>query len=443
MKRIFRIMICAALCLGMCAAASADAVPRSALTYDTSYLEMYAGYTENGGEWRCTDGRMAALLDAVAAGEITNSLAKGQCFFSLTLAGSSRAGTLRPEMTLYMFKKTALDVRAVTFIVNGRAYDIQANVTRGNIGGAPCEVCRLPLTEELLPLAEALSSAKSARVIVMGAEGVYELSPAKGGSTLEDASLDCFGLYNELAAMGGEVYSLWDVSGAEWKAEGLETVSRVSDDKKDALVKPGDKGDSLTEAQELLAKAGFYAGKKELTAGDKTFAAVCRAQKYYGLPVSGTADSALLSRLKNEPYEEEAEIGIDASVISAEGFDIELTGWYAAKEARTDAGVTGIAAADSDNDLIICKGAYANRGTAQLSLNWDISAFITVDGAEYSASLRAVTNGGAGYSTIVLPYAAGDVLITAEAPASAIANAESITLTVTRGETQIETALSK
>ncbi len=432
-KLIISLIVCAALLIG---AASAEGIPRAALPYDITVLERHEGFSVSSeGEWYAQDHALSAILDCVAAGEINASLTKGAAIFGLTLSGNVQTGSLRPEITLYMVAREPLDVKAVTFIADSVSYDIAAVSERTAIGTAPAEKCRLPVTQELLPLLRSISAGSDVRVIVMGTQGVYDSSLTASSSTLESASLRCFSLMDILSGeLGIDSYGLWDISADEWMSlYSLEPLSHISDDDKTSLIKPGDRGTAVTELQEKLSKNGFYAGKAELTCGVKTVNAICRAQRYYSLIVTGCADEALIRCLTN-PAEPSRDIGrTDAEAVTAGKAKFAPVYWYTAAECRAANGSAGVSVSDSDNTLIIIRGTLNNPSASQLSLNWDITASVTMDGAPFSASLRAVTNGGNGYTTTVLPLAQTEFLITCEVPSAAAENAGEAVLTLSSG----------
>lgn len=442
-RRIFAAIVCLLLFVSLPGFAQL-----ASQGYDVEGLRRYSSFTmdEESGEWSVSDPLFEAVLDAVQAGEAKNYMKEGLAVFQMRLSGNAQTGTLRPEIELLHISDNPIGVRAVSILAGKARYDLRAAGQVTSIGAYQAERVVLPMQN--LNAARAIASAKNVSLLLHGADGVYETVIAsnddKNAKTgLEGASLRCDSLLGELETMHIDSYRLWDLSAAEWEAElGFEPACIATRTNTMGMLVFGDRGDAVEALQDLLAGAGFYAGAREREYGAKTSAAVARAQVYFGLLETGSADDALINCLQSglvpaaaeaEPPEEE--------VLTLADVQVSLHRWWQAGRvlaSRAKDLASGLICSDSGNIFVVCEGEIRN-GSSELGLGWQMSGELIVNGnISYSCVLRAESDDGEGFASALLPMAESRLLVLAEVPGAALAGAETAELVLHNGTETIE-----
>lgn len=445
-KRILAVLMC--LMLAMCAPGIAQMASQG---YDTEGLLRYSSFSLDGesGEWSVSDPLFEAILDAIQAGEVKNNMKDGLAVYQMRLSGNAQTGTLRPEMELLYVASSPIGVRAVSILADGVRYDMRASGRATSVGAYPVEQVVLPMED--LQAAQAIAGAKNVSIMLHGTRGVYATKIAQGSDKnakerLEAASLRCCSLLGELEGLNISSYALWDLSEAEWKLElGFAPQCSAVETNSFGMIVYGDKGSNVESLQELLAGAGFYAGAKETTFGEKTAAAVARAQAYFGLLETGSADDVLVNCLKNGSAPEAEEAKDAALAMEAlEDVQIGLRRWWQAGRVNASASknaLSGLVCSDSGNVFVVCEGAIIN-GSHELGLGWLMTGELIVNGdTAYSCTLRVESDGGENFAPSLLPMAKSRFVALAEVPAGALDGAQSAVLVLTKGAETAEFSL--
>ena len=447
-KRIFAAVVC--LMFALCLPGFAQMASQG---YDTQALERYSSFAEDGstGEWSVSDPLFEAAVDSVRAGEAKNSMKDGFVLFQMRLSGNSQTGTLRPEMEIDYVANKPIGVRAVSILAGGMRYDFRAQGVSASVGGYPAEQIVLPMAD--ISAAQAIASAEEMTVLLHGARGVYETQislhdEAKTAKDrLESTSLRCDSLLGELDGLNIEAYSLWDLSAAEWQAAlGFEPECIAAEADAMNMIVPGDKGGNVEALQEMLAAAGFYAGAAEKEYDSKTAEAVARAQAYYGLLVTGSADETLIAALTSgtaPAAKEEAEAGREMTAVGE--IELCIDRWWQA--GRVNASAAGEAPAslvcsDGSNVFAVCEGRIRNMSGAEIGLGWELTGEMIVNGtARFACTLRAEADNGASFASSLLPLAESRLIVLAEVPAGALDMAETAVVVITDGTNTMEYSL--
>lgn len=436
--------LCIALCLCVSAAAIAEAPANAGACCDIAPLKVYATLQQDaaGGEWTLDDPLYASVIDSVTAGEVTAAARTGLAVFELRLSGNTDTGTLRPEMVVRLFRQKPVGVCAVTFIVNEKAYVFAASAVHEQVGSSACETMVLPLdSEELLELPRAIAAAESVEILIHGTSDVYQNTVARSKGTtaaakLGNTSIECVQLLTALDLLDVSSYALWDVSAQEWEYSGITVENSVSSAKNASYITIGDKGNDVKDLQKQLASAGFYAGAQETTFGSKTAAAVSRAQQWYGLIVTGSADKTLLNCLKDgTPAAESAKEEMTAPVDTLGSLKTCVDRFYTVRTVRVaggDIGMNAITCSDDSNVLFVCEGTVRNEGAEEVTLGWQLTAQLVINSnAKFDCTVRCKNAAGTALNVSVLPLAEGTLVAAAEIPQSALESANEIVLVLT------------
>ncbi len=436
------------LCLLLTVPATADMAAQS---YDVEGLEKYVSFAmdDASGEWTVNDPLFDATIDMIAAGEMKASMAKGFIVYQLRLSGNEQTGTLRPEMEINFFANKPIGTKAVSVLANGVRYDMQAAAQVSGMGGAAMEKIVLPMWD--LDMIRAIAGAETVEILLHGESGVYEtvISAENDGSRkaqTEANSLRCTSLIAEMENMHMDSYGLWDLSLAEWeKALGFTPVCNVSDNSAMNMIAFGERGDNVQALQEMLASAGFYAGSAENEYAEKTAAAVRRAQSFYGLLVTGSADQALIDCLQGNASVAAEEAAAQEIAMDKLGeIEIGFGRFYQARKVAPSAGdlASGLSCTDSGNVFVVCEGAIFNGSAEELGLGWQLTAQLVVNGnIAYDCTLNVECDGGKSFGGAILPLAESRLLALAEIPEGALDNAASASLVFSSGSETIEYSL--
>lgn len=449
MKKFFACILCAAMLLGCVNVgfAALDAQP-----YDIESVggDVRIALDSDSGEWQWNERRFDALMDSIAAGEAKSAMSAGFAVWQVCMSGNEKTATLRPEMELYYFSSGYLGVQAVSVLADGVLYDA---IVRGEdvyVGASHAERVIVPL--DSFETACRIAGAQQIEILLHGEQDVYRTTAAASGEAktvrerMEQASLACDNMFESgrYALVPG--YEMWQAAQVEWEyVLGHRIDSRSRSAQTADYICVGDKGEKVKALQALLAGPGFFFGENENTFGEKTRAAVLRAQEYYGLLPTGSADSALIACLKGDL----AETAESAAEQSAQGGadrlgDVEICmerAWAARRvnpsgSAAADAGVN---CADADRCFVVFAGELASNAAQEINLGWQLTAEVTIDGtAKYACTLRAECDGGTAFAGAVLPMARVRLIATAEIPAQALAAADSLTIAFQYGSESVE-----
>lgn len=440
-KRILALCLC--LMLAMCMPGFAQMASQG---YSLEGLERYSSFIadEESGEWSVSDPLYAAVQDAVAAGEVKNAAKDGLAVYQLRLCGNEKTGTLRPEIEIHYIARNPIGVQAVSFFTGGARYDFAAKGVSAQFGGQRAEQIVLPVDD--IAVLKAIAGAEELELILHGASDIYrtKLSLSAEAKTakaaLEQLSLRCDALTAELDALNAGSYRLWDLSRAEWEAAlGFAPKRTVSEAQEASMLAFGDKGDAVEQLQALLVQAGFFAGAEEKEYGDKTAAAVARAQEYFGLIVTGSADGALIDCLQGEAahVQEAAEAGIELTALGDAAIGMDR--WWLAQKVNASASSAALICSDKGNVFAVCEGRIENRGGSEISLGWTITGELVVNGSiRYACTLRAESDAGEGFGSSLLPLAASRLIVAAEIPQGALENASAAVLVLSDGVNSME-----
>jgi len=441
-----------ALCLCLMLTVPGFAQPASQ-GYELEGLERYSSFSlnEETGEWTVTDPLFDALADAVAAGEVKNSMKDGVVLFQMRLSGNAQTGTIRPEMEIDYIASKPIGVQAVSILAGGVRYDLRAQGVSSAVGGYPAEQIVLPMAD--IDMAKAIAAAEEMTIVLHGVRDLcrVELSAAADAKNTKDelqqASLRCDGLLSALEELQIADYGLWDLSLQEWEAQlGFVPFCSAAEAEELEMLGWGDKGEAVEQLQRLLADAGFYAGAKEKEYDKKTAAAVARAQEYYGLLVTGSADGVLISCLRGESVPAAAQEDAPSPAMDALGdAGICIARWWQAQAVNASeapAGSAGLVCADRDNVFVVAEGRIANNGSAELGLGWEVTAELVLNGSvRYACTLRAESDGGAAFTGSLLPLAQSRLIVVAELPDGALDAAETAEIVFSDGANTVAYSL--
>ncbi|MBQ3222390.1 MAG: peptidoglycan-binding protein [Clostridia bacterium] len=443
-KRILALCLC--LMLAMCMPGFAQMASQG---YSLEGLERYSSFIadEESGEWSVSDPLYAAVQDAVAAGEVKNAAKDGLAVYQLRLCGNEKTGTLRPEIEIHYIARNPIGVQAVSIFTGGARYDFAAKGVSAQFGGQRAEQIVLPVDD--MAVLKAIAGAEELELILHGASDIYRTklslsAEAKNAkAALEQLSLRCNALIGELEALNAGSYRLWDLSRAEWEAAlGFAPACTVSEAQEASMLAFGDKGDAVEQLQALLAQAGFFAGAEEKEYGAKTAAAVARAQEYFGLIVTGSADGALIGCLQGEtaPVREKTEAEVELTALGDAAIGVDR--WWIAQKVNASASSAALICPDKGNVFAVCEGRIENRGGSEISLGWTITGELVVNGSiRYACTLRAESDAGEGFGSSLLPLAASRLIVAAELPQGVLENASSAVLVLSDGTNSMEYTL--
>lgn len=444
-KRILALCLC--LMLAMCMPGFAQMASQG---YSLEGLERYSSFIadEESGEWSVSDPLYAAVQDAVAAGEVKNAAKDGLAVYQLRLCGNEQTGTLRPEIEIHYIARNPIGVQAVSIFTGGARYDFAAKGVSAQFGGQRAERIVLPVDD--IAVLKAIAGAEELELILHGASDIYRTKLSLSAETktakaaLEQLSLRCDTLMAELDALNAGSYRLWDLSRAEWEAAlGFAPACTVSEAQEMNMLAFGDKGDAVEQLQALLAQAGFFAGAEEKEYGAKTAAAVARAQEYFGLIVTGSADAALIGCLQGETTaaaQEKAEAEVELTALGDAAIGVDR--WWLAQKVNASASSAALICPDKGNVFAVCEGRIENRGGNEISLGWTITGELVVNGSiRYACTLRAESDAGEGFGSSLLPLAASRLIVAAEIPQGALENASSAVLVLSDDASSMEYTL--
>lgn len=445
MKRFFAVLLCLALLTGLLPAlAQMDAAP-----YSLADVEGYVrvALDRESGEWSWSEPRFDAMLDSIRAGEAKSGIKDGFVIWQLRMSGNNCTATLRPEMELYYVANGSLGVQAVSVLVGSTRYDIAVQGVNGSIGSCHAEKIIVPL--ESFAMAEEIAAAQEIGIVLHGAQDVYATSVSASDSEktvrarMERASLACDAMFETGLYALVENYGLWEASCTEWETSlGCEPQWSAVECEELAFVCMGEKGDDVEALQALLSEAGFYFGEEEKEFGEKTRAAVLRAQEYYGLLGTGSADAALIACLNGEAPLEQASEPPETAADTLAGLEIGMESCWLARRVNPSANAGGSAVvncSDADNCFAVFAGQICNATAEEISLGWQLTAELCVNGtARYACTLRAECDNGQNFTGTLLPLAETRLIVLAEAPAQALQGAQSLALSFQYGSETLE-----
>ena len=182
-------------------------------------------------------------------------------------------------------------------------------------------------------------------------------------------------------------------------------------------------------------QAGFLYGKTESNASARTRDAVRRAQKYFGMLETGSADSVLVERLQgsaNETGSEEAatelqSVSEDLSAAQAgvvyemaDAASVMLNRYWIAKTLPA-AGEKALfeqpVLMNRDHALLVADGRVQNLSTENLNFYSDLPAVLVYNGVyEYECTVVCERDGGAGFDSVLLPMDESRLVVYAEIP---------------------------
>lgn len=454
-------ILAALLCMALLAC-----MPGMAQSFDTDALK-FAATDEITGEWSASGPLFGSMLDSIAAGDAKNAAGDGFVVFQTTLSGNEQTASVRPMIELYFVAKKPVGIAAVTIELTDEA----GALTRldFNAQGVPCKIGSAAAERVLLPLIgidpEEITGASSVGVVLHGERGLYQTAIERGaqsasaGEKYEIASLEC-GLPADYegcliptdAAVQAEWQRVLGYAPVVMRTVGSEAL--LSDGKICTLPVPyaglsmigmGERGDAVEEVQALLVQRGFSFGETEKEFGSRTREAVLRAQKYYGLFETGSADKALVACLESGEGAAVAEKAAEKTVSLSLGdvLTVENASWWIAEKVYAGgdaAGAAPLSCTDADARFAVFSGTVTNLSGAELSLGWDVTAQLVVDGKfTYECMLRAES--GAGFAGALLPGAVKTLVVAAEAPENVLEAAKTAVIVFTSGESTAEYAL--
>lgn len=444
MKKYFSMLLAVLLLCGMMSVAQADTLTlENALpSISNTQFEKYASYTCDTmtGEWSVHANEADAALAqfATSAPGYTGGIA----YFYLELTGNARTGMVVPVLNIYYMGYNDAKSDAVSFCVDGVRYDFPVVTEETELADYDCERIRVFLNEEGLQMLRAMQDAEDVKVRLHG-KIQYNMKPkfkknyASAKEEIEASSLASFGrLLDELDALGMAEYDLWDASEAYWEAQyGVEpavAVTTIWSNEAETPVKlnpdfemlsRGDNNKGVVELQELLLEKGFMQGDTDYSYGRLTAEAVKRAQKYYGMIVTGSADRKLVDMLSGAAQPEEAEAAqVQGESYRVDGLaEVRVDRFWFAKAVQTSKLGSGAerSGVNSDNCLLIVDGWVKNLSISELNFYWQITGKLVYDGVyEYPLTVLCERDGGLQFDTSMIPLADSRMVLYAEIPSS-------------------------
>ena len=434
MKKIRFLIISLLLCImipSMALAQDGASLSCAAKGLDPDQFSRYSAYSmdEKTGLWRVHAYPADALLDQLWEYGSVNSTALAA--FHLELEGNANTGVLTPIFRFYYVDgKKPINATAVSFLIDGVRYDLAAASTgKMPYGRESAEVISAPLTKEALVILPALAEGQSVSVRILG-DQIYtlELDDATSGRKgIQNYSLSTIPSdYALLQEAGINDYALWDLSYFSWEstygfvpafasytAEYALCGETVSD--AFGMLLPSSEGKAARAAQEMLIEHGFLAGSAGSIFNDQAVAAVRRAQKYYGLIVTGCMDSQL-----ENTFASQIEVSSDqetAYLSLGDSANIALDRYWFASGVSAANGADLRAVANKNHALLIADGMIQNISPNTMHLFMQLEARVVYsDGYAYEATVLCEQNDGSKLDTMLLPMDQARLILFAEIP---------------------------
>lgn len=412
-------------------------------------LIRYESFARNErGDWTVCDQYAAQLLRKLANGDARSYLQSGCILLYPSLRGNDSLGLVEPVLNVLLARNTPIGADSLSIAVGGRVYDFVATPETVSLGSVRCERFSLPLHVEGLTLLEVLAQGEYSVAIYSDTKRVCaEVTQDNSGgwTALEEQSCSALtsfcALYREL---GLENYPLWDLNEAYW-AEGRPRSSiRLQTDGHEDFALDGfdcvdiSDLDSVAALQQLLKDTEFYAGKVDGKIGMQTREAIRAAQQFYGLLLTGQADSVLLDALEGNEH-----VQVDPTLLPAVSVEGDATGaelgqayrWeglaeiqleriWIAPEIRTTNSETevvqsAIVPANTSNVFIIVDGWMANESKRSILLPRDCTVeFAFPSGHTFQGTLCCEQMQGAAWGIELLPMERARIVGSAEIPVS-------------------------
>ena len=447
MKKIIALFAALVLLAASCALAETS-LPAAMPEIDPANFEKYASFAmdESTGAWSVRSIEADAALERFAAN--ASSYTNLACF-TLELNGSARTGLVVPTLAVYS-NRASFD--AISIRIGDARHDFTGVSTEVAAGGVACRKLAMPMDAEDLETLRALSDADSAVVRLHG-DNVYTLKLTRkerysnAKEQIETSSLA--GMRTMLDAVDWSKYDLWDLNEAVWIAQtgvrpqrqtvqlgSAEGDVRLSADLE--MLSRGESGSSVIALQKLLVSAGFLQTVGDSSFGRSVQQAVRRAQQFYGLPVTGSADRTLIDCLTGAAVPAEAEDAEWSGEVLGETAELSLDRWWFAPSVQTAKGGSERSAMNSDNLLWIADGRIRCLSAEELDLYRNISGKLICDGKyEYAAAIVCESDGGAQFASSLLPLEEARLVVYAEVPAAARRAPHEWTLRLQIGEIEL------
>ena len=204
----------------------------------------------------------------------------------------------------------------------------------------------------------------------------------------------------------------------------------------------GDTGEKVRDLQKQLIERWLLSGSVDSTYGERLRDAVLRAQKYYGLMETGSADERLIVCLDGAPNLPKTTVqSVQLHELGSTSIGLNRY-WFAntvAPSAQPAQGRFAHAAGNRDNVLALFEGTIQNDGNSVLDLDWQLKGTLYLDGFAYGCVLLCERDRGGAFDAQLLPLAQSRLVVAAEIPRAAL-KTQSVTLVIEQGGKQLSFA---
>lgn len=433
MKKIMMWLLTVMLLTGGFAAAENMHVPKAGGFTDPAALALQHTVCIDAanGVWSARTYQADAALDWFWE---DGSRTEGPVMMLAELEGSTETGLVTPVLRVYhMVEAEQEPVQVVSVLLGEVRHDFAVTSRFIKLGNKMAEVLSAPLDHTSLQLIDDMIGCEAASVRLIG-DGIVTVK-ISAKSTATKARIEYTGFAGMAQAKvmleqaGMYEYALWDLNAAAWETRygaapvyQSGTVSKVigTAETTDAfgMVRPGTAGTVAAAVQQLLREAGFMVGGDEKNVNNRVTSAVLRAQKHYGMLLTGCMDGTLAAYLTG------AAVPADEKKDSADGMQlggmVEITlgrFWTADAVSAQRAEKADRMASNSDRCLIAADGMMRNLSNDAIRLMIDTKATLVLDGqARYDAMIVCECDDGSRLDTQMMAREQARVIVYAEIP---------------------------
>lgn len=445
--------------------AFAEALDRAGDGLDIKALERCWSWTVNdAGDFSVVSNGAASLVEQFAALARTGFSA-GTITFVMELRGNTKTRVCYPVLKILYLGSVVINCKAVSIVIDGTRYDFAASTADYSGARGRAETISVYLDEEGLAVMRALGRASVASISLSGTESQFVTNLERRDETynsikprLESGALNVLKLPE--GSPDFEAYGMTDLALSTHLSKGgvkpcmskaaVNAESPIPTEATFGFIGVGSQGAHIRQLHELLIANYFFTGVLNYNITVSVRTAVMRAQKYYGLMQTGSADALLINLMSGKRAEAKPESEPAPEKWSAQSDSVayRLDRWWLADSADTSTpaappapsseGSAGTSSAsqarvpaDADNTLIIVDGWVRSLSASAMSLSFEASAVFTYNGKyDFAAQLFCENNAGTGFTSTLGALANSRMLVYAEIPAYLVAEGGAWTLSI-------------